>query len=374
MFSGYFNFKTNAVHRFTRLETNLSLYIQNLRDWESQAKDFVEEQKEEQQGVEDKPTFSVPKGIYLYGPSGGGKTMIMDLFQNQVTAIDHLVTKRMYFYDFMTDLHLTIHEEKKKTEEKLSQTEIIEKIASDLVGNCHLLCFDEFFLEDLHSSVLFQTFFKTLLNQGVVIILTSNFHFNSLFENKHNSQYLRQLKSDLEQYFIHVPLSPELDYRTLETEKKPFGIYFDSSKQKDFNEMLKEDKFEERTVALAFGRALEVRCFKQKVLFDFKEIFSDKEPILGSSDFQLLCEEFDIFLIKDIPQLGYVTNKNETRRFISFIDILYDRSKTIMLSSSVSLENLILSKESDESCLKTDEDFNTLSKRMLSRLNEMIDS
>ena len=126
------------------------------------------------------------------------------------------------------------------------------------------------------------------------------------------------------------------------------------------------------SIQIAFGRELHLNdTYDDVCIIDFQELCSDKLPIMGAPDFHALCDNFSKFVVKNMPELGTVKNKNETRRFITFIDIIYDRRKDLLVSAETDLSYLVRRATDNDSALTHDKDLEIAAARMISRLSEM---
>ena len=126
-------------------------------------------------GLNRRPAKSAPKGLYLHGPVGRGKSMLMDLFYSAVAG-DH--KRRVHFHEFMLEMHGTMHDWRQK-DGKLQDP--LPKIAAEIAKDTWLLCFDEFQVDNIADAMILGRLFEALFEEGVVVIATSNTHPDNLY-------------------------------------------------------------------------------------------------------------------------------------------------------------------------------------------------
>lgn len=185
----------------------------------------------------------VPRGLYLHGDVGSGKTFLMDLFyqamkeNNQPAQLSQdfvsVKSHRTHFYAFMTALYSSIHEIKAKVavsensselfehsgkEDLISEEQAIKQAAEDLANKYDVLCFDEFFVDNIYDAMVAKTFFTTLFARGVVIVLTSNIAPEKLYWNKLNRHYFLPFVDTLTKFCRVVPLTNGIDYREVKSQ------------------------------------------------------------------------------------------------------------------------------------------------------------
>jgi len=276
------------------------------------------------------------QGVYLYGGVGRGKSMIMDLFYDN---IDVRRKRRTHFHSFMLNIHDRLNEINKSDDDK----DPIEIIINDIAEESWLLCFDELQVTDIADAMILGRLFKGLFEKNVVVVATSNRHPDHLYKNGlQREQFLPFIEIFKEKLDI-LTLDGEIDYR-LQQIKSLSTTYFVSKKEKDRKKFIEESFFnlignnKARSCILTIqGRDLEIdRIFGDTAIFDFKELC---EQPLGSADYIEISQKFSNVLIGNIPILT-AEKRNEAKRFVNLIDELYEHGTKLICSAEAKPENL----------------------------------
>ncbi|XP_046847908.1 AFG1-like ATPase [Xenia sp. Carnegie-2017] len=302
--------------------------------------------------------LKTPKGVYLYGSVGCGKTMLMDMFYENV---DIKNKQRIHFNAFMMDVHSRIHHFKSKLPSRSkskTSADPIPPLAKEISEESLLLCFDEFQVTDIADAMILRRLFTSLFEYGVVVIATSNRSPDDLYKNglqrSNFVPFIPILKSKCEV----ICLDSDVDYRRLDI-KFEENVYFSSldSKSDDtldeiFNRIAQQqhDGYEKEPRDLhVFGRVLHVPASCGRLAdFTFNQLC---EQPLAASDYITLSKEFDVIIIRHIPVMNLL-RRTEARRFITMIDNFYDNEVRIICSAEASPENLFqtspLSRDHDD--------------------------
>ncbi|KAJ3305077.1 Lactation elevated protein 1 [Kappamyces sp. JEL0829] len=284
-----------------------------------------------------------PRGLYIYGGVGTGKSMIMDLFYDSV-SVDR--KRRVHFHEFMQGIHHRIHHLKQKG----MTHDPIPQIAAQLSAQAWLLCFDELQVTNIVDAMLLRRLFGELMNNGVVMVTTSNRHpdgiqptglMAELYQNGIQRQSFLPTIALLKERCQVFNLDGGIDYRKQEQEKAPVYYY-------PLNENSRQTLAKIMT-ALSEGHPV---VSKTLIMWERKMIIPQACGRVAKTTFKQLCGEprssaeyleiarnFEVLIVEGIPRLSLAT-RNEARRFITLIDALYDRKVKLIASFESNLKEL----------------------------------
>ena len=274
------------------------------------------------------------KGLYIYGGVGRGKSMIMDIFFENIRLENK---RRMHFHDFMKEVHSKIY----SIGQKNKNIDPVQVFAKKFIEKTKLLCFDEMEIRDIADAMIIYRLFKSLFSLGLTLVTTSNQPPENLYKNGlHRDRFLPFI--DLINFNMKVSQIKEgKDWRkSLLIGKKTWLSPINSSNknvaQKIFNQLTKGFNLKEEEIIVS-GRKIRIPNSAGGIAaFDFKDLC---EKPLAASDYVELADKFKGFLINNIPSLGKNQN-NESRRFIWLIDALYDRKCFLIATSEVDIKKL----------------------------------
>jgi len=293
---------------------------------------------------------STPKGIYLYGGVGRGKSMLMDLFYS-VAPI--LLKRRVHFHEFMLDIHARLKEwhdlsvrERAQHGSRANDDDPMPSIARQIAGETTLLCFDELQVTDIADAMVLTRLFKELFTQGVIVVATSNRPPDDLYKNGLNRQrflpFIAQIKEKLE----IIPLEGPVDYRYnrlkgAETYYFPINAETTDQLAATFFR-LTDRRIEDRAkvpseVLNVQGRALFVpKSARGVAVFSFKRLCANP---LGAADYLAIARTYHTVIMVAIPQFTR-ENSDEAKRFVNFIDALYEHGVKFLCSAAVPPQSL----------------------------------
>ncbi len=290
-------------------------------------------------------------GLYIYGSVGSGKTQLMDIFFQSLETSNKV---RLHFHRFMQNLHNDMNR-------MTRQEDPIKRIVEKLARKADVLCFDEFFVEDIGDAMMLARFLDRLFEVGIPLVATSNIHPKFLYEGGlHRDRFYPAIES-IKKHCQIYELKTSQDYRLRNLEQEKIQLISGSKEtdeilSKHFNSLAQGEIKLAQTIEI-LGRNINTKKISQGVAwFYFNEIC---EGPRSSKDYIEISKEFHTLLISDIPLLTE-SKENETRRFIALIDECYERKVNLIISSEKNIKEIY----SGSKLLKPIE-------RALSRLEEM---
>ena len=268
-----------------------------------------------------------PKGIYLHGGVGRGKTMLMDLF---FAAAPVNAKRRVHFHEFMAEVHDRIGEARKHVD-----GDPIPHVARALASEARLLCFDELHVTDIADAMILGRLFRVMFERNVVVVATSNAHPTELYKNGLNRQLFVPFIELIGVHMDVVELDAAKDFRLEKLTGRQ--LYFtpvdDASAaelKKIWDDLTAGARFESCTLPVK-GRAVEIpRSAMGVAWFTFEELCG--RP-LGSIDYLAIARAYHTVIVQGIPKLS-PARRNEARRFINLIDTLYDNKISVIASAA----------------------------------------
>ena len=296
-----------------------------------------------------------PAGIYLHGGVGRGKSMLMDLFHDTVRVEKK---RRVHFHGFMLDVHVRLHARRRSHPR---EGEPLLPLADALAAEAWLLCFDEFHVTNIADAMILGRLFDALFARGVVVVATSNWPPDRLYEGGLQRDLFVPFIERLKERVAVVPLEGQRDYRLdrlreLRVYWHPLGANARDGLERLFATMTDGNAGAAETLHVGMRHLPVPRASHGVAWFDFADLC---ERALGAADYLALTERYHTVIVDGVPMLT-PDKRNEARRFMTLVDALYERGT-----------HLVVAAEAPPEALYPEGDGAFEFQRTASRLNEM---
>ena len=272
-------------------------------------------------------TAVAPRGLYIHGDVGRGKTMAMDLFFGLVQVEPK---RRVHFHAFMQEVHARLHAAR-----AAHKQDALAPVARAIAAEARLLCLDEMQVSDIADAMIVGRLFEGLLAAGTVIVTTSNLAPDQLYRDGLNRQLFLPFIALIGERLDVISLDSRTDHRlgrvkAHETFLTPLGPESDA-KLHDLWRRLTDTEAGEGLDIKVLGRQLHVpQAARGCARFSFADLCA--QP-LGPPDYLALAKHFGTVFVEHIPALG-PERRNEAKRFVMLIDTLYDGHVRLVASSA----------------------------------------
>jgi cell division protein ZapE len=272
----------------------------------------------------------VPRGVYMYGGVGRGKSFLMDCFFNAV-PIKRKV--RLHFHEFMREVH-------RELAALQGIANPLSVLGERMSKRYKLICFDEFHVSDITDAMILHRLLVSLFENGVGFVTTSNFTPDGLYPDGLHRDRILPAIALLNQKLEVISVDNGTDYRrrTLEQVKlyhTPLGPQADAEMAQAFDR-LAEIQDEEPVLHIEAREIQARRKAGGVVWFDFKTLCGGPR---SQNDYLEIATQFHTVLLSDVPHMP-VNMASPARRFTWLIDVLYDRRVKLIISAAVQPEDL----------------------------------
>jgi cell division protein ZapE len=273
-----------------------------------------------------------PRGVYLWGGVGRGKSMLMDLFFG---CLDIRRKRRVHFSEFMLEVHQRIAVERRKEE-----GDPILPVAVALAEEARLLAFDEMMVTNSPDAMILSRLFTALIEAGVTVVTTSNRAPSELYKDGLNREHFLPFIKLLESRLDVLPLNGPVDYRRdrlgqQETWLVPNGPEATAQLSAAFFRLTDyppedRDHVPAEEIPVQGGRTLHVpKSLKGVAVFAFKKLCGEAR---GAADYLAVARRYHTVILVGIPKLG-PENRNEAARFVALIDALYEHKVKLLAAA-----------------------------------------
>ncbi len=273
-----------------------------------------------------------PRGLYVYGEVGRGKTMLMDLFFEHCPIVNK---RRAHFHEFMAEAHERIYGFRQNIARgEIADADVIALTAASIFDEAWLLCFDEFHVTDIADAMILGRLFAKLFELGTVVVATSNVAPEDLYKGGLNRALFLPFIAQMSEHMDLLRLDARTDFRLeklagVKMWLVPADAAADAALNKAWTRMSGNAPCKSRDISIK-GRILHVPCSANGVArFSFADLC---EKPLAASDYLRLAHDYHTILIDRIPAMDHA-DRNAAKRFIALIDTLYDNAVKLMASA-----------------------------------------
>ncbi|KAL1548913.1 peroxisome-assembly ATPase [Salvia divinorum] len=315
------------------------------------------------------PRFTPVRGLYLYGGVGTGKTMLMDLFYNQLPR--NWRKRRIHFHDFMLNVHARLQKHR-------GVADPLEIVGGEISNESILLCLDEFMVTDVADALILNRLFTHLFNNGVILVATSNRAPDKLYEGGLQRDLFLPFIATLKERCVVHQIGSYLDYRKMTSAEEGFyfvGEHVSKVLEQKFRELIGEKVAVPEEVEVVMGRKLQVPLGANGCAYFPFDQLCDRP--LGAADYFGLFKKFHTLAIEGVPIFGSA-NRTAAYRFVTLIDVMYENRARLLCSAQGSpmelFEKVVTISDAatrglSEMCV--DNDLGFAKDRTISRLTEM---
>ncbi|CAM3503313.1 AFG1-like ATPase [Vibrio aerogenes CECT 7868] len=280
---------------------------------------------------------SAPKGIYLWGGVGRGKTYLMDTFFESVPSARKI---RMHFHRFM----YRVHDELKQLKDVADPLDIV---AQRFKEETDIICFDEFFVSDITDAMILGTLFQSLFAQGIILVATSNIPPHLLYRNGLQRARFLPAIALIEKHCQIINVDSGVDYRLRTLEQADIYHFPNDEKSMDnlnryYDQLIHQQENEfEGYIEVNHRRMPIIKSSHGVLLITFEQLC---ETMRSAGDYIEISRLYHTVLLADVKQMNEAMD-DAARRFIALVDEFYERRVKLILSAEVALEKLYVGRQ-----------------------------
>jgi len=272
----------------------------------------------------------IPRGVYMWGGVGRGKSFLMDCFFQSVPLVRKT---RLHFHEFMREVHRELQDLK-------GIADPLDELGRRMARRFRLICFDEFHVADVTDAMILHRLLAALFANRVSIVTTSNFHPDELYPNGLHRDRILPAIALLKERLEVIDVDAGTDYRQrtlgeLELYHWPLGMRADAEMEESF-ERLAETRDDSPVLHIEQRELRARRRAGGVVWFDFRTLCGGPR---SQNDYLELATQFHTVLLSDVPEMS-PRLASEARRFTWLVDVLYDRRVKLVVSAAVPPERL----------------------------------
>ncbi len=275
-----------------------------------------------------------PHGLYIWGPVGRGKSMLMDLFFADAPVAKK---RRVHFHEFMLEVHERLHRRREELAAKGAppEADTIVPIAREIASETRLLCFDEFQVTNIADAMILARFFEVLFDEGVTVISTSNRAPDDLYKDGLQRDRFLPFIELVKQRLEILELGGGHDYRmdrmrNLDVYLTPLGPWASKKLEEAFL-AVSEGAAGELRVLRTQGRDVDVpRAAPGVAMANYMDWCA--RP-MGAADFLCIADHFHTVILAEIPRMG-PDSRDKAARFVTMIDTFYEKKVKFVCSAA----------------------------------------
>jgi len=281
-----------------------------------------------------------PHGLYIWGPVGRGKSMLMDLFFDDAPVARK---RRVHFHEFMLEVHDRLYRRREELAAKGAppEADTIVPVEREIAEQTQLLCFDEFQVTNIADAMILARLFETLFDEGITVVATSNRAPDDLYKDGLQRDRFLPFIALLKQRLEILELGGGRDYRMdrlreLDVYLTPLGAWANAKLDEAFRALAGGADGEPRVLRTQ-GRDVDVPRAAPGVAMAHYLDWCAKP--MGAADFLCIAEHFHTVIVADVPKMG-PDSQDKAARFVTMIDTFYEKKVKFICSAAASPDKL----------------------------------